>query len=288
MGRVRCSLGSSNFKRTHMQTIFQYLQNISVKALYLDITPVVARQIVQVTFLFAGYVVLKVFSRAVSYDMLFGSPAVSVAYFAVAALCFFVAYAPDYLWSRVLASLGFLAVTGYAVVQPEKTDQSLLLLTYTLILFASVYHHAQFSRAITVAQLVILSTYTLSGVAKLVGTFSACGIYLNACDGGAFSRIIAQNFVDTGRFGPLTEFLVAHHTTSMLGFFAVSLFQVGILLFFVYGFKKSVGLELGLFHVFIYLAMGITFIENIVVIFLLFILPYQRPPQASAICDTRL
>lgn len=231
--------------------------------------------IVSLLYLVAAFSVLKLFSRAVSEDMFLGTWTLVFACFGAAGFALAAAYFPRAFLLRGLAAISFLLATSALLIHPTKTNQAMLLLTYALMVIGSVPSRL-LGEGVRAAQFTILGTYVISGGFKIYSTVVICITDTLRCSTGNFARIIYDNYVQTGRFGPLTEFLLLHEWMVMWGFFAVCAFQVLIPLLYFRGFgRRYVGFELIAFHVFIYLAMGITFFENIIVLFILFILPLR-------------
>lgn len=149
---------------------------------------------------------------------------------------------------------------------------------YVHILF-SLSTFADFKRTLLYAQLIILSTYSLSGFFKILGIIEYCKVGI--CDEKQLSLTILDRILQTGNSPIFAEFFINHTYISFFSFIFVALFQFSAIFLFIYLFvyKKYKYSEIILitiltsFHILVALTLGIFFFDLVLLHALLFILP---------------
>ena len=190
-----------------------------------------------------------------------------------AGLCFVAGVLRSQTALRIAAAVAFCATQYFLHIDPYKADHTTLLSVYTLLVLAFI-PNSKLSVGLEAARILLLSTYTISGVMKIFAIAYQCLHHSSACSAYGASALFASSELGSGRRGLVQSFFVEHNIVALEAYILVIAFQIAIpLLYFLGKGRALVGIELITFHIVVYLVMQILFLENIILIFLLFVLP---------------
>lgn len=231
-----------------------------------------ATAIVAMLYFFAGYVVIRDFlalPRFIEWPGAFTQPLI---YFSIAALCFAAGYFNRSIALRAGAAAAFVWSQYITYYDPANADLTKMFTMFALLVVA-LASTTRFAESLHAARLVILSTYLSSGLLKLWAILYSCSHALQSCSFGVGSALFAESYLDSGRVGAFTSVLVEYPLLALALYACVVALQIGLPLLYVFDIgRRYIGYELILFHTAIFLAMGIAFFDNIIVILLIFVL----------------